>query len=333
MAEPQLRSLGFRLEREDAWRRLETLLDRVEKRSAAVLDDEEMIALPALYRAALSALSVARATSLDQALIDYLESLCARAYFYVYGPRTPLIERVGRFFVHDWPAAVRAQWRETIAAFVIMLAGATTAYVLTALEADWFFSFVPEAMSQGRNPHASQEFLRDTLYAEEGDRGGLSVFATFLFTHNAQIAIFSFALGFALCLPTVFLVAYNGCSLGAFFALYGAHGLTYEFGGWVFIHGVTELFAIILAAAAGLRIGWAIAFPGARSRLGAAEEAGRQGGVVMIGVVIMLMIAGLLEGFGRQLILHDALRWVIAGASLIAWTAYFYFWRRARADG
>ena len=56
-----------------------------------------------LYRAALSSLSVARATSLDQALIDYLEALCARAYFFVYGARTTLGGRIARFFRHDWP--------------------------------------------------------------------------------------------------------------------------------------------------------------------------------------------------------------------------------------
>jgi hypothetical protein len=33
-----------------------------------------MLAAPVLYRSALSALSVARATSLDQGLIDYLET-------------------------------------------------------------------------------------------------------------------------------------------------------------------------------------------------------------------------------------------------------------------
>ena len=47
-----------------------------------------------------------------------------------------------------------------------------------------------------------------------GERGPVSVFATFLFTHNAQIALFAFALGFALCLPTAALLVMNGGDAG-----------------------------------------------------------------------------------------------------------------------
>jgi uncharacterized membrane protein SpoIIM required for sporulation len=145
-----------------------------------------------------------------------------------------------------------------------------------------------------------------------------------LFTHNAQIALFAFALGFAFCIPSSFLLAYNGCMLGAMIALFASHGLGFEFGGWVFIHGVTELFAVTLAGAAGLRIGWSIAFPGALTRVAAAERAGRQGAIVMLGVVVMLFFAGLLEGVARQLITNDLVRWAIAIMTGVAWGLYFY---------
>ena len=77
------------------------------------------------------------------------------------------------------------------------------------------------------------------------------------------------------------------------------HGLGVALGGWLFIHGVTELFAITLAGAAGFRIGWALAFPGEQSRIDALTR--RRAGIaatVMVGVVVMLVVAGLLEGFG-----------------------------------
>ena len=55
------------------------------------------------------------------------------------------------------------------------------------------------------------------------------------------------ALGIACCLPTAFLLLYNGLGVGAFVALYASRGLGFELGGWLLIHGVTELFAITLA--------------------------------------------------------------------------------------
>jgi uncharacterized membrane protein SpoIIM required for sporulation len=177
-------------------------------------------------------------------------------------------------------------------------------------------------MASGRDPNATTEFLRSTIYG--GDDEGLGVFATFLFTHNAQISIFAFALGFAFCAPTALLLVYNGCTIGAMFAVFASRGLGVEFAGWIFIHGVTELLAVVLAGAAGLRIGWSIAFPGGVTRIAAAERAGRQGAIVMMGVVVMLFIAGLLEGFARQLITSDVIRFSVAAASAVVWSMYFY---------
>src|SRR5207253_6687999 len=81
---------AFRAAREHEWARLEDILNRAERHSVRDLDDEDLRALPVLYRGALSSLSVARETSLDLELVTYLEGLCARAYFFVYGVRTPL---------------------------------------------------------------------------------------------------------------------------------------------------------------------------------------------------------------------------------------------------
>jgi len=326
-----LRSLRFRLEREATWERLEALLSQVEGRSPQSLSDEDMLAIPALYRATLSSLSVARATSLDQALVDYLEALSARAYFFVYGARTTLAERIFDFFADTWPRTVRAMWRETLAAALVTVAGLAAAYFLVRSDPSFYFSFVPESLAGGRDPTASTEALRSTLYAGNQTRAPLSVFAAFLFTHNAQISLFAFALGIAFCLPSILLIAYNGCSLGAMFAVFDSHGLAAPFAGWILVHGVTELFAIMLAGAAGIRIGWAVAFPGSLSRLQAAERAGREGGVAMLGVVIMLFVAGMLEGFARQLIVQDAPRYAIAVASALVWFSYFYIPRGRRA--
>jgi uncharacterized membrane protein SpoIIM required for sporulation len=323
-----LKSHRFRAEREEEWRRLETLLQRVEQSSAAGLTDDEILAVPVLYRSTLSALSVARATSLDRGLVDYLENLAARAYFFVYGTRSTFFGRLERFFVRDWPGAVQALWRETLISGALMAVGAVAAFVMTRQDPDWFFSIIPAELANGRDPTASAAALRQTLYDDHG-KSGLGVFATFLFTHNAQIAILAFALGFAFCLPTSLLVIYNGAMLGAFLAVFVGQGLGFEAGGWLAIHGVTELFAVTLAGAAGLRIGWAMAFPGERARLDAAAAAGRTAATAMGGVVVMLLVAGLLEGFGRQLIKADLARYAVAAASAVVWGFYLYGPRRA----
>ena len=318
-----LKSHRFRQEREDDWRRLERLLDRFEKGRGSSLTEDEIIAIPLLYRGALSSLSVARAISLDKSLLEYLESLSTRAYFCVYGVRTTLFERLARFLAKDWPRSVQALWRETVVSGALTILGAVSAFLLMRQSPEWFWALVPEDLAFDRGPAASTQYLRSTLFSGHG-AAGLSAFSTFLFTHNAQIGLMAFALGFACCLPTAVLMIYNGLMLGAFFAVFETHGLAFDFGGWALIHGVTELFAVTLAGAAGFRIGWALAFPGARNRLEALIQAGRTAAVVMAGVVVMLAVAGLLEGFGRQLITLTPLRYAVAAATGAFWIFYLY---------
>ena len=72
-------------------------------------------------------------------------------------------------------------------------------------------------------------------------RSGLSTFATYLFTHNSQVSILAFALGFAFGVPTALLLVHNGAMLGAILALFASRGLGPEMGGWLIIHGSTEI--------------------------------------------------------------------------------------------
>ncbi|HEV2816121.1 MAG TPA: stage II sporulation protein M [Allosphingosinicella sp.] len=325
-------SRRFRAAREEEWRRLEEILTRCERRSVRALDDEDLLALPILYRGALSSLSVARETSLDLELITYLEGLCARAYFFVYGVRTSAGSRIGSFFARDWPLAVQGVWRETLASLAITLIGALAGYLLVAADHGWYDSFIAPGLANGRDFSASTEFLRGTLY-DTPREGGLAAFATFLFNHNSQVSIMSFALGFAFGLPTAMLLIVNGATLGAILALYASHGLGVEMGGWLIIHGSTEIFAIVLSGAAGFRIGWAVVFPGEETRLDAATRAGRSAALVMAGVVVMLAVAGLLEGIGRQLITGDVTRYAIGLTMLALWLAFFYLPRRADQNG
>jgi len=83
-----LRSDKFRLARESDWRRLDAIVECLEKGRLRRVSDDDLLAFPVLYRQAASSLAVARETSLDAATLGYLESLVRRAWFQVYGPRT-----------------------------------------------------------------------------------------------------------------------------------------------------------------------------------------------------------------------------------------------------
>lgn len=331
MSDRVMKSYRFREEREADWKQLEQIIARAESRGVGGLSDKDMERLPGLYRQAVSSLSVARTISLDQNVVAYLETLCARAYFFVYGTRSRMSERIAQFFARDWAAAVSAAKGPTLLAFLCLFGGALLAFFLTLNDNEWYWTF--HSGWDSRNPNASYDELRATLY--ETDRNivdMLGAFAAQLFSHNSGIAIFAFALGFAFGIPTAVLLIYNGVYLGSFYAVFWQKGLAYELTGWLFIHGVTELFAVILAGAAGFMIGGAVAFPGRKTRMQSMREAGEKAAMVIIGAVVMLFLAALLEGFGRQLINSDTVRYTIAGSSLIFWLGYFYLPRRGVGD-
>jgi uncharacterized membrane protein SpoIIM required for sporulation len=317
-----LRSDRFRQEREADWKRLEDIVSRMESGRLRKLSDEDVLALPVLYRTVASSLSVARDTSLDAATLAYLEGLVQRAWFLVYGPRTNLWAWLREWLGGGWSRSVRAIWPELLIAFALMAAGTLTGWLLCASDPDWYYALVPTQLLDERVPGASREVLQGTLFGQSGEEG-LSVFAAALFSNNAAVAILCFALGFAIGIPPLLLLIHNTTMLGAMLWLFHQKGLTWQFVGWLSIHGTTELLAIMLAGGAGLHIGRSMAFPGRRSVLEAAAAAGQRTALIMAGVVLMLVIAGLLEGLGRQLIESTPARYGVGYGMLALWLAYF----------
>ena len=318
-----IRSARFRAEREPSWTRLTQLLDKADRNGMSRLTFEEAHDLTALYRQAVNSLSVAREVTLDRSLLSYLEALCARAYLTVYAPQATLPGTLGRFFAQGAPRAIRRRWLPILVAALLMAFGALVAYLLVRDDASWYYAFVPEGLSGGRGPGASKEALRRVIYDDSPSSHGLAAFATYLFSHNTQVAIFCFALGIVGCVISGFLLFYNGAVLGAFLAIHQEKGLLLDLVGWLSIHGVTELAAIVIAAAGGLVLGLAVLFPGQATRAEALRRAGRDAVHLAVVAALMLLVAGILEGFFRQLVQDLGWRLAIGWGIGALWLAWF----------
>ncbi len=344
-----IRSLQFRQEREQEWDQLESLIAKINKEGRAALSADECLAMPRLYRAALSGLSVARTISLDTNIALYLEALVLKSYIQVYGSRARLGDTLKGFFIFGWPQAVRAMWQPLLFAAVLFFGAWLGAHAMVQRNPEWYY-----ALSGGddeRSPTASRITLCESVFdaapasgpckaemktaekPSDRERSGLATFASFLFTHNAQVSLLCFALGFAFGIPTLYLLFFNGAVGGAMTAVFFNKGVGLDFVGWLSIHGTTELFAIILCGGAGLYMGTAAALPGTRTRVTAVADAGRTAAIGAMGGVVMLAVAALLEGFGRQLVQPTEARFAIGGVMLIAWLVYFTLSGREARDG
>jgi uncharacterized membrane protein SpoIIM required for sporulation len=318
-----------------AWRTLDDLISRVERKGITRLSAEELQQLPLLYRATASSLSVARSIALDRNLILYLESLALRAFFVVYGPRVSIPEVLAGFLRRGFPAAVRgAAWHILLASMAIV-AGVAVGFVLVESSEDWFSALMPEALAGGRGPASTAEQLRDReIFGPwPGPVQSFVVFANALFRNNATVGIMVFGLGIAGGVPTLLLLAYQGLMIGAFLALHYNRGLLPDFIGWIAIHGVTELGALILCGAGGLLIAEKVLFPGRYGRLDNLARNGTAAAALAGGAVLMLFVAGLIEGGLRQLISNTPARLAIGLATGVFWVGYFLSNRKSTGDG
>jgi uncharacterized membrane protein SpoIIM required for sporulation len=324
MADSHLKSYAFRRERQADWEELERLLDRAGGRGVEGLTSQELYRLPALYRAVLSALSVARAISLDKNVVAYLESLAARAYVALYGARQGLLATVTNFFQRRFPRLVRGMGWGLLLSIFLLLLGIGVGFMLTLQDNERFYSFIPEALAGDRSPASTPEELMVPLKTG-GVADELTFFTTYLFTHNTRIGLLCFALGVAFGVPVALLVFTNGLTLGALAAVYHQQGLSLPFWAWILPHGVTELLAVCICGAAGFALGHSLVFPGAYSRLENLARRGREAASVAVGAASLFLLAALLEGFFRQLVHDERIRLAVALLTTVGWGAYFLF--------
>lgn len=320
---PVIRSARFRAEREADWRRLEAIVGKAERSGLRSLAFDEARDLAVLYRQAMNSLSVAREISLDRSLLDYLEALCARAYLAVYAPQEPLGGLLGRTFGRSIPQAVRRSGVPLLLAFLALALGTATGWLLFLDDQGWYTALMPAEMAGPRRLGASRDELLSVIYGgDEQLLDRLSAFAAFLFSHNTQIALFAFSLGVLVCLPSFALCAYQGLILGVFVAMHVERGIGWDLFGWLSVHGPTELSAIVVATAGGFRLGLAVLFPGRLRRRDALRREGRDAVLLALLAALMLLVAGLLEAFARQLVQDPAIRMTLGWSVGALWLGY-----------
>ena len=120
--------------------------------------------------------------------------------------------------------------------------------------------------------------------------------AAAIITNNVGVAFVCFASGVLLGVGSLLALAFNGALLGATSGHYANRELLGYL--WTFVagHGVLELFAIWIAGAAGLLLGRAIIAPGDLTRRDALVVNGRLSMALVGATVVLLLIAGLVEG-------------------------------------
>jgi uncharacterized membrane protein SpoIIM required for sporulation len=300
------------------WERLAELVDRASRaRGLRGLAEEELLEFGRLYRRAASELAHARAYGLEISELQYLNWLVGRAYGLLYVSESSGWASVPRFFSSELPRTLRRHWRAVALAAVVFLGPAVLGALLTALRPDTLELLSPR-LAAGVQAIA------------ERHRGGADfipsevrpIASSFIMQNNIRVSFVAFSGGMLLGLLTLFILIFNGFMLGVLGAGVSRTSASVYFWSFVAPHGVIEIPTIVISAAAGFLLAAAIIAPGVHSRVDALRIAGRQAGVLMLGVVAFLVVAGLVEGLFSPAVLPPWIKLAVAGILAAGFWSY-----------
>jgi uncharacterized membrane protein SpoIIM required for sporulation len=137
-----------------------------------------------------------------------------------------------------------------------------------------------------------------------------------------RVAFNAFALGITAGIGTCFILLVNALMLGGMMALFANHGLGGEFVVCIMPHGILEIMAVLIAAAAGLRLGLSLAIPGRLTRGASLRAGGREALSLVLGTIPMFVVAGTIEGFVTPSHMPDGIKVAIGVVAATAAVLY-----------
>ena len=302
-----------------SWDRLRTLADRRDLTPAEV--DE----LVRLYLRTSSHLATARRRYRDPELLLELNTLVARANARVYGTRSRTLQGIRLAVTRTFPAACWHARRPILLATALFVAvfAATTVWIATT----------PAALDVAIPPEVRDAYLAED-FANYYSSQPAGQFAATVITNNARVGILAFAAGIAFAVPTLLVLGYNAMNVGVAAGAFHAADRASLFWGLILPHGLLELTAIFVAAGTGLRLGWSLVAPGDRTRAAALAEEARRAIVIVLGLVVVFLVAGILEAFITPSALPTWARVGTGAVVLLSFLAYVVgYGRAAAADG
>jgi uncharacterized membrane protein SpoIIM required for sporulation len=290
------------------WERLTALVAAADHTRLRGLSRAELQELALLYRQVASDLSTLRQDRTSAALAGQINHLLARAHHIIYSSRKSTWRNFFLFLRDGYPTVFRQQIGSVFAALVLMLLGAVVAAAFTLANPKFAEPILGPGIMNGIERH---EMWTHSVVSAAPQA------TSFIMTNNLAVSFTAFAGGMFFGVGSVLLLFYNGLMLGAVAVACQKAGMAVSLWSFVAPHGSLELPAIVIAGAAGLRLGHGMLFPGIYRWKDSVARAGAEAVRLVSGVIPMLFIAGCLEGFFSPSAAPVALKFTVGGTLFV----------------
>ena len=270
------------------WDRLALLLAQAGNGGLGQLSRAELEELALLYRQVAADLSVLRRDATARSYTEHVNELLTRAHHIIYSGRKTSARSLFRFLRDDYPAIFQRQLPFVLASLLISVAWGLFGAALTSARPDFMRHFVGPAMIATMERH------------EMWTKSVVSMAPTassYIMTNNLSVSFATFAGGVAFGLGTFFYLYVNGMMLGVIGAACHQYAMSLALWSFVAPHGALELPSIVIAGGAGLRLGYSMLFPGSLRWRESVAQGGMEATRLVSGIIPLLVLAGLLEGF------------------------------------
>jgi uncharacterized membrane protein SpoIIM required for sporulation/uncharacterized RDD family membrane protein YckC len=304
------------------WAEFQNMAERVSKNGLDVLTAEELPDFARRYREVAADLARVRTYRADPSVRARLERLVAAGHGALYRQERHTWARMWQFIARECPAAIVESRRYVLLAFLTFILPAAGGYALLRDRPELAPELLPDVMLERAEAGVARSAGgKGYVETQVGDR---PLVASSIIANNIRVAFTCFAGGIVFGVGSLVLLAFNGLAIGAASGHFANVGLLGYL--WTFVvgHGVLELFAIWVSGAAGFMLGRALIAPGELPRRDAIVLAGRQAMRLIGAVIVLLLVAGIIEGFVSSGTFPVPVRLAVSSFSVLFLVLYLY---------
>lgn len=301
--------------RREKWRDLQEICERLESRGRRQLDAPMVSRFASLYRAACADLALADAHQLPQETIRYLHQLVGRAHNQLYRSRLFRLSTWARQLLVDVPQRLfrdKALWLAFCIFWGVFLLSGMLCFVRP--------EFAQHVVGKEQLTKIEEMYSQPVDRENPAFRGGMM---GFYIANNAGIGLRCFAMGLVFGVGGLLVTLSNAAMLGGIFGHMATTSQSDHFFHFVTAHGPYELTAVVLAAGAGMRMGFALLETKGLTRIASLRRAAAEAMPTMGAFVVLFMMAALIEAFVSPSPLPYSVKIGVCVFSIL--TLVFYF--------